>query len=78
MENNKIEFYVGIVPRDKDKLSGFIKTLNEGENENLFVEHTSTFDDPDGYLCHTIKGTWEAYKCFMEQPFLKSLEHYEE
>lgn len=78
MENKIIEFYVGIIPRDKSKLDEFIHMLNEDSDQKFFIEHTSTFDDPDGYLNHTLKGTWEAYKCFLNQPFVKSLEHYEE
>ena len=75
---NKIDFYVGIIPRDKAKLDELIHSLNEDSDQKFFVEHKNTFDDPDGYLNYVLNGTWDAYKCFQNQPFIKSLEHYEE
>jgi hypothetical protein len=75
---DKIEFYVGIIPKDKDKLEELICTLNEDADQKFFVEKKYTFDDPDGYFTYAIIGSWEAYECFMNQAFIKSLNHYEE
>ena len=75
---DKIEFYVGILPRDKNKLDELIHNLNEDSDQKFFVEHLSTFDDPEGYLNYTLRGSWDSYKCFLDQKFIKSLEHYEE
>ena len=75
---DRIDFYVGIIPRDKHKLDELIFTLNEDSDQKYFIENKNSFDDPDGYFTYILTGTWDAYKCFLNQPFIKSLNHYEE
>jgi hypothetical protein len=36
------------------------------------------YDDPDGYYTFHLRGSWEAYKCFQNSLFVKSLQHDEE
>jgi hypothetical protein len=53
--------------------------LNEDTDEKFHVELINEYDDPEGYYTYTIRGSWEAYKCFLDRAdFVKSLNHYEE
>ena len=79
----RIEYYVGILPEDKDTMMCAISSLNESENTNMHVEIVGEFDDPNGYYSYTIKGTWDSYRTFLNDEthnpkFVKSLEHFEE
>ena len=43
-----------------------------------FVEVMKEYDDPQGYYTYQLRGSWEAYKCFLGRPFVRSLSHDEE
>lgn len=75
---DKIYFYVGIIPEDGVILKEFINNMIEDSDLKYFVEVINEYDDPDGYYTYQLKGTWEAYKCFLDRPFVKSLSHDEE
>lgn len=74
----KILFYVGINPIDEQTLRTFVYSLNEDADEKYYASIEGTFDDPHGYYEFVIRGTWECYRCFQGQSFVKSLTHYEE
>jgi hypothetical protein len=79
MKLDPILFYVGIIPEDSPTFFNFIHSLNEDDVDQKFNSHIlKEFDDLNGYYNYLIKGTWEAYKCFIGQAFVKSLEHFEE
>jgi len=79
MKLNRIEFYVGIIPEDHQLFSSLLHTLNEDDVDPNYNAHIlNEFDDPHGYYTYVIRGTFESYKCFIGQPFIKSLEHFEE
>jgi len=82
MKKEKIDFYVGIIPKDREKLMQMINLLNEDTDPNFQVFIKNEFDDPDGYYNFVMNGTWESYKCFLDEcdksKFIKSLNHYEE
>lgn len=67
----EIEFYVGIDTKDIQQFKDFVKGKD-------FIKIKSSFDDLHGYYEFTIVGLWDAYKAFIDQPFVKSLNHYEE
>ena len=67
----EIEFYVGIDPKDIDQFNDFVKGKE-------YIKIKNSFDDPYGYYEFSIVGHWDAYKAFMGQPFVRSLNHYEE
>lgn len=79
---DRIDFYVGIVPKDKSKLMEFVNILNEDSDPKFQVFIKNEFDDPEGYYNFVINGTWESYQCFLDEcgkvSFIKSLTHYEE
>ena len=75
---DKIYFYVGIIPEDGVILKEFINNMIEDSDQRYFVEVVNEYDDTHGYYTYQLKGTWEAYKCFMNRPFVKSLSHDEE
>ena len=50
----------------------------EDSDQKYFVEVINEYDDPDGYYTYQLRGSWEAYKCFLGRPFVKSLSHDEE
>lgn len=74
----KINFYVGILPEQDQDLKQFVYMLNEDTDEKYHVEVVKEYNDPNGYYTYVIFGTWEAYKCFLDARFVKSLNHYEE
>jgi hypothetical protein len=74
----RITFYVGILPEDKQELLSFVSDLNEDSDHKFYASIEGTFDDPHGYFEYVIKGTWDCYKCFFNRSFVKSLNHYEE
>lgn len=74
----KITFYVGILPEDKQELLSYVSLLNEDSDQKFLASIQGTFDDPHGYFEYIIKGSWECYKCFLDRAFVKSLNHYEE
>jgi hypothetical protein len=75
---DKIYFYVGIIPSDEKDLKEFINDMIEDSDLKYFVEVINEYDDPDGYYTYQLRGSWEAYKCFLGRPFVKSLSHDEE
>lgn len=75
---NKIYFYVGIIPSDENDLKEFINNMIEDSDQKYFVEVIRHYDDPKGYLTYQLRGSWEAYKCFMGRPFVRSLSHDED
>jgi len=75
---DKIYFYVGIIPSDENELKEFINNMIEDSDQRYFVEVINEYDDTHGYYTYQLRGTWEAYKCFMNRPFVKSLSHDEE
>jgi hypothetical protein len=75
----KIHFYVGIDTTQESDFKSFVYMLNEDTDEKFHVELINEYDDPEGYYTYTIRGSWEAYKCFLDRAdFVKSLNHYEE
>jgi hypothetical protein len=75
----KINFYVGIWPISEHHFWDTIHNLNEGDSDTKFeAVVVSKFDNPDGYLTFTVRGTWDAYNCFLNDPYVKSIEHFEE
>jgi hypothetical protein len=75
---NKIHFYVGIIPTEEKNLKEFINNLIEDSDQKYFVEIINEYDDPNGYYTYQLRGSWEAYKCFLNRPFIKSLSHDED
>ena len=75
---NKIHFYAGIIPSDGKILKEFINNLIEDSDQKYFVEIIKEYDDPEGYYTYQLRGSWEAYKCFLNRPFIKSLSHDED
>ena len=75
---NKIHFYIGIVQSEENDLKEFISSMNEDSDEKYFVEIINEYDDPYGYYTYQLRGSWEAYKCFINRPFIKSLSHDED
>jgi hypothetical protein len=82
--SNKIQFYVGILPEDREQFNEHIYMLNEDTDEKFHVHVAGGYDDLFGYYIMVCKGTWDAYRCFMPKEneqashFVKSLEHFEE
>ena len=70
MSTKPVEYYVGVLPEDKQKLLNFIKELNAG------IEVRGEFDDPDGYYSFTLVGDVSTYDMFMGVDFIKSLENF--
>jgi AAA+ ATPase superfamily predicted ATPase len=75
---DKIYFYVGIIQSDKMDLNEFINNMIEDSDQKYFVEVMKEYKDPQGYYTYQLRGSWEAYKCFMNRPFVKSLTHDED
>ena len=75
---DKISFYVGIISSEEKDLKEFINNMIEDSDQKYFVEVINEYDDTHGYYTYQLRGTWEAYKCFMNRPFVKSLSHDEE
>ena len=75
---NKIHFYVGIIPSEEKNLKEFINNLIEDSDQKYFVEIINEYDNPNGYYTYQLRGSWEAYKCFLNRPFIKSLSHDED
>ncbi len=75
---NKIYFYVGIIPSDEKDLREFISNMIEDSDQKYFVEIINHYDDPDGYYTYQLRGSIEAYKCFIGRPFVRSLSHDQE
>jgi hypothetical protein len=75
---NKIHFYAGIIPSDERILKEFINNLIEDSDQKYFVEIIKEYDDPDGYYTYQLRGSWDAYKCFLNRDFIKSLSHDED
>lgn len=76
--SKRIEFYVGIDKKDEPRLMDFVYSLNEDSDEKFHTHVWENQDDPYGYYTYRLSGTWESYKCFQGQGFVKSLEHFEE
>jgi hypothetical protein len=73
-----IDFYVGILPENRNDLLDLVGLLNEDSDKSFFVQKMREYDDPDGYYTFHLRGSWEAYKCFQNSLFVKSLQHDEE
>jgi hypothetical protein len=82
MKKEKIDFYVGIIPKDREKLMQMVNLLNEDTDPNFHVFIKNEFDDPDGYYNFVMNGTFKSYQCFLDEcgsnKFVRSLTHYEE
>jgi hypothetical protein len=82
MRTTKFDFYVGIIPEDREKFMQLVNLLNEDSDQNFHIFLKNEFDDPDGYYTFAINGTWDSYKCFLDEckegKFIKSLTHYED
>jgi len=79
MSLRKIEFYVGILPEDHTKLMDLVHSLNESDADQKYhADIVNDYPDPFGYHKYTIRGSWDCYRCFMGNGFVKSLEHFEE
>jgi len=74
LQENKIEFFVGILPEDDRKLDNFIKYLLSEDIEIAIENH---FDDPDGYYTYIMRGSYRAYEQFLNFNIVKSLSHHE-
>ena len=78
----RMEYYVGILPEDREKLVAAIEFLNDNPNYRWQVKVLSEFDYPDGYYTFQMEGTPDSYRHFLrhanEEGFVKSLNHYEE
>lgn len=80
----KVEYYVGILPEDREKFEEYVEYLNDDAHCDwkFKVEILNEFDDPDGYYTFQIQGYWDSYNKFLEQTknngFVKSITHYEE
>ena len=74
------DYYVGVLPEDKEAFLAIVKNLNESEDIRQHVEVKGEFDDPNGYYSYTVHGTWVSYDVFLQlagNP-IKSIEHFEE
>lgn len=65
-----MEFYVGILPEDRQKLLDFIESLKSD------IKIKNEFDDPEGYYSFTLEGNVDVYDYFVGKDFVKSLEHF--
>jgi hypothetical protein len=65
-----MEFYVGILPEDRQKLLDFIEELKSD------IKIKGEFDDPHGYYSFTLEGSINTYDYFIGKDFIKSLEHF--
>ena len=63
-----IEYFVGILPEDRQKLLDFIQDLD--------IKIKGEFDDPGGYYSFTLEGEMNTYDKFIGKDFVKSLEHF--
>ena len=75
---DKIHFYVGIILEDVGRLKEFISNMNEDSDQKFSVDFINEYDDLHGYYTYHLKGYIEAYRCFLNAPFIKSLSHDEE
>ena len=66
----KIDFYAGVNKEDESKLLELAKSLNATVG--------IPYDDLHGYYTFKLKGSWDDYRIFQKQTFVKSLTHYEE
>lgn len=85
MNNIMIEnfnFYVGVLPKDSNKVLDLVSILNEDADPKYQVFVKNEYDDPEGYYTYVINGNQKAYRCFLEESsknnYIKSLTHYEE
>ena len=79
----KVEYYVGILPEDREKFEEYVEYLNDDAHCDwkFKIEILNEFDDPNGYYTFQIKGYWDSYNKFLGLApgcFVKSLTHYEE
>ena len=78
----KMEYYVGILPEDREKLKNSIEFLNDNPNYKWQVKVLSEFDDPHGYYTFQLEGTPDSYRHFLreahDEGYVKSLTHYED
>ena len=72
MQQDSIEFFVGILVEDDRKLDNFIKYLRGSGIPSVIIDH---YDDPEGYYTYVMHGTWETYKQFQDFNIVKSLTH---
>ena len=79
----KMEYYVGILPEDREKFESSVEFLNDNPSYKWHVKVINEFNDPHGYYTFQLEGTPDSYRHFlrnanMEDGFVKSLEHFEE
>jgi hypothetical protein len=70
MSSKRVEYFVGVLPEDRQLLLTFIEELNAG----IVVE--GEFDDPDGYYSFMLSGDVSTYDKFIDVDFIKSLENF--
>lgn len=75
-----IEYFIGILPEDKQKLLDFVEKYNNESNSlsRQKIDIRSEWDDPHGYYTFGIVSDWVSYDEFGKQSFVKSREHFEE
>lgn len=78
----KMEYYVGILPEDREQFESTVEFLNDNPDWKWHVKVISEFDDPEGYYTFQIEGTPDSYRHFLrkahDEGFVKSLNHYED
>jgi hypothetical protein len=80
----KIEYYVGINPDDREKFEDYVDYLNSEGDWKLKTKIIHEYDDPHGYYTFVIQGTWESYKRFLQNgtsediSWVQSLNHFED
>ena len=78
----KMEYYVGILPEDREKFDETVEYFNDSPDWRFRVKLLSEFDDPEGYYTIQIEGTPDSYGHFLRNAqsggFVKSLNHFEE
>ena len=79
MTSDRIQFYVGINTKDYVLFESLTSKMNHENSESKFnVDLVNKYEDPYGYEIYVLTGTWDAYRCFINEPFVKSLEHFED
>ena len=63
-----IEFYIGVVFEDREEARRKIKEKG--------LEINGEFDND--YFTIAVKGSWDDYRFFRNQEWVKSIEHFEE
>lgn len=73
----RIEYYVGILPKDENRFWEYVYNLNEDSDERYQVIINGAYDGD--YYTFCVIGTWDSYNCFLnDAEFVKSIEHFEQ